>query len=198
MATIDVELVTRLCQAATHATTGGRGGVLDVAADPLDGSAWVRLTSEPRVQEAATALQAFGLAVADRQDNRLQVTGWDVRLLRRRLGMLLAGVDDLRAEWDGTAELVRYHRDRRVEVTGVDPDPSEVLADIERVLRDARPIPHRSPNVTDVDSMLQLVDAAEDAYAQLIAQHVDHAALVLEDDARDRIGGANRQSSTGH
>lgn len=93
--------------------------------DPLDGSAWARLRSGPRSQEAATALQAFGLAIADREDNRVQVTGWDARLLRRRLGALLAGVDDLQAEWDATAELVRYHRDRRVEVTGEDPNPSK-------------------------------------------------------------------------
>ena len=197
MAAVDVELVTRVCQSGTYAPTGGRGAVLDAATDPLDGSAWVRLASGSAVQEAATALQAFGLAVADREDNRLQVTGWDARLLRRRLGTLLAGVDDLRAEWDATAELVRYHRDRRVEVTGEDPDPSEVVADVERALRDARPIPHRSPNVTDVDSLLQLVDAAEDAYAQLIVQHVEHAAGVLEG-TRDSGAGTNRQSSTGH
>jgi hypothetical protein len=103
---------------------------------------------------------------------------------------------DLRAEWDATAELARYHRDRRAEVTGEDPDPSEVLADVERGLREARPIPHTAPNVADVDSLLQLVEAAEDAYAQLIVQHVDHATTVLEADAREGSAGANRQNST--
>ena len=196
MAAVDSGLVTWICQSATYGAVWG--GVLDVATDPLDGSVWVRLASGPQSQEAATALQAFGLAVADREDNRVQVTGWDVRLLRRRLGTLLAGVDDLQAEWDATAELVGYHRDRRVEVTGEDPDPSEVLADVERALRDARPIPHRSPNVTDVDSLLQLVDAAEDAYAQLIVEHVEHAASVLEADAGARGAGANTQGISGH
>lgn len=196
MATVDVELVARICQSATYAAAVGRGAVLDVVIDPLDGSAWVRLASGSHALEAATALQAFGLAVSDREDNRVQAAGWDARLLRRRLGMLLAGVDDLQAEWDATAELVRYHRDRRVKVTGEDPDPSEVLADVERALRDARPIPHRCPNVTDVGSLLQLVDAAEDAYAQLIVRHVEHAAGVLEADAEDCGADANRQSYT--
>lgn len=183
MAAVDTELVTRICQSATFATTSDRGGVVDVVTDPLDGSAWVRMTSWPRVQEATSQLQAYGLAVVERDDCRLQVTGWDVRLLRRRLGTLLAGVDDLRAEWDATAELVRYHRDRRAEVTGEEPERSEVLADVERALREARPIPHRAPKVVDVDSLLQLVDAAEDAYGQLIVRHVEHAAATLEADS---------------
>lgn len=183
MASVDTELVARICQSATFASTGGRGGVVEVVTDPLDGSAWVRMTSWPRVQEATGHLQGYGLAVVERDDCRLQVTGWDVRLLRRRLGTLLAGVDDLRAEWDATAELVRYHRDRRATVTGEEPDPSEVLADVERALREARPIPHVAPNVADVDSLLQLVDAADEAYAQLIVQHVDHATAVLEADS---------------
>jgi hypothetical protein len=191
VAAVDIELVTRICQSATYATTSGCGGVVDVATDPLDGSAWVRMTSWPRVQEATAQLQAYGLAVVERDACRLQVIGWDARLLRRRLGTLLAGVDDLRVEWDATAELVRYHRDRRAEATGEEPDPSEVLAEVERVLRDARPIPHTAPNVADVDSLLQLVEAAEDAYAQLIVQHVEHAAAVLEADAREHAAGPN-------
>jgi len=194
---VDEQLVTQICEEATARTTGGRGGVVNVVTDDLDGSVWVRMTSWPRAQEAAGALQAFGLATVDRSDCRLQVTGWDDRLLRRRLGTLLAGVDDLQAEWDATAELVRYHRDRRAEVTGEDPDPSEVLADVERTLRDARPIPHTAPNVADLDSLLQLVGAAEDAYAQLIVQHVDHAATVLEADAHERAAGANRENPAG-
>ena len=184
MTAVDVRLITWICQSATSAEIAD----CDAATDPLDGSVWVRLASEPQALEAATALQGFGLAIADREGNRLQVTGWDARLLRRRLGTLLAGVDGLQAEWDATAELVRYHRDRRVEVTGEDPDPSEVLADVERELRNARPLPYRSPSVTDIDSLLQLVDAAEDAYAQLLVQHVEHAAVVLETDTEDRLG----------
>lgn len=72
------------------------------------------------------------------------------------------------------------------------------MADVESALRDARPIPHRSPNVTDVDSLLQLVDAAEEPYAQLIVQHVEHAAGVLEADAEGRGAGASRQGTAGH
>ena len=61
----------RVSQAATYAGTDGRGGVIDVATDPLDGSVWVRMTSWPRAQEAAASLHAYGLAVVDRGDCRL-------------------------------------------------------------------------------------------------------------------------------
>lgn len=172
---IDIELVTQLCRRATAATGGV---VVDAVRDPLDDSLWVRMTSWPRAQEALSALLAHGLSAVDRSDCRLQVTGWDARLLRRRLGMLLAGVDDLREEWDATAELTRYHRDRRT-AAGEDPEELDVLADVEKTMRDAVPIPHRAPGTNDVDTLLQLVEAAEDAYQQLIAEHLDYAAQVL-------------------
>lgn len=78
---VDVELVTQLCRRAAAASGGG---VLDVVRDPLDDSVWVRMSSWPRAQEASTALMTHGLSTVDRADCRLQVTGWDVRLLRRR------------------------------------------------------------------------------------------------------------------
>ncbi len=177
---IDLELVAQLCRRAT-ATTGGV--VVDVVRDPLDESLWVRMSSWPRAQEAASALIAHGLTVVDRRDCRLQVTGWDVRALRRRLGTLVAGVDDLRAEWDATAELARYHRDRRAAATGEAPEDFDVLTDVERTLREAKPMPHTASGSHDVETLLQLVDAGEDAYSQLIVEHVDHAAAVLEADS---------------
>jgi hypothetical protein len=175
----DLELVTQLCRGATEATGGV---VIDVVRDPLDDSVWVRMSSWRRAQEATAALIAHGLGVVDRRDCRLQVTGWDVRVLRRRLGTLIAGVDDLRAEWDATAELTRYHRDRRAAASGEDPEDFDVLADVERTLREAKPMPHTATGSQDIETLLQLVDAADDAYAQLIVQHVDHAAAVLEAD----------------
>lgn len=177
---VDLELVTQLC---LRATAGTEGAVVDVVRDPLDEAVWVRMTSWTRAGEATSALMAYGLAVVDRRECRLQVTGWDVRALRRRLGALVAGVDDLRVEWDATAELARYHRDRRAVVTGDDPEYLDVLADVERTLREARPMPHTASGSDDVETLLQLVDAAEDAYSQLITEHVDHAASVLIDDA---------------
>jgi hypothetical protein len=172
---IDLELVTQLCRRATEATGGV---VLDVVCDPLDESLWVRMSSWPQAQDALTALLAHGLSAVDRSDSRLQVTGWDVRLLRRRLGMLLAGVDDLREEWAATAELTCYHRDRRT-AAGEAPEDFEVLADVEIAMRGAVPIPHRAPGTNDLDTLLQLIAAAEDAYQQLIAEHLDYAAQVL-------------------
>jgi hypothetical protein len=175
---VDLELVTQLCRRATEATGGV---VVDVVRDPLDDSLWVRISSWPRAQEALAALLAHGLSAVERPECRLQVTGWDVRLLRRRLGMLLAGVDDLQEEWDATAELTRYHHDRRA-AAGEEPEDVDVLADVEKAMRGAVPIPHRAPGTDDVDTLLQLIEAAEDAYQQLIAEHLDYAARVLAGD----------------
>jgi hypothetical protein len=188
---VELELVTHLCGRATEATGGV---VVDVVRDPLDDSVWVRMSSWPRAQEAAAALIAHGLAVVDRRDCRLQVTGWDVRALRRRLGTLVAGIDDLRAEWDATAELTRYHRDRRSAATGQHPEHFDVMTDVERTLREAKPMPHTVTGSDDVETLLQLVDAAEDAYGQLVIQHVDYAASVLIADAASPVsdvGGRN-------
>lgn len=172
---LDLDLVTQVCLRATAST---EGVVVEVVRDPLDDSLWVRMSSGPRAGEAFDALLAHGLSAVDRSEDRLQVTGWDVRLLRRRLGMLLAGVDDLRSEWNATAELARYHRDRRV-AAGEEPEDFDVLADVEKVMRGAVPIPHQAPGTDDLDTLLQLIEAAEDAYQQLIAEHLDYAAQVL-------------------
>ena len=48
----------------------------------------------------------------------------------------------------------------------------DVHAQLETAMRSRMPIPHRAPRVQDVGSLLQLIAAAEDAYQQLIAQHV--------------------------
>jgi hypothetical protein len=132
-----------------------------------------------------------GLAVVDRRDCRLQVTGWDARALRRRLGTAIAGVDDLRAEWDATAELTRYHRDRRAAVSGQDPEDLDVLGDVERTLREAVPLPHIASSSRDVETLLQLIEAAEGEYQRLVQAHIDHAERVLRDDRRARtsLGG---------
>jgi hypothetical protein len=179
MAAVDKQLVARICQEATPQTAAGDGGVVDAVTDNIDGSVWVRMTSSALAQAAAGALQAYGLAVTDRPECRLQITGWDWRLLRRRLGSVLAGVDDLRAEWDATAELVSYHYDRRARMVE-EPDPAEVLADVEQVMRGAAlPIPHTAPATRDVDVLLQLIDAAEQAYQQLLAEHLEYAEKIL-------------------
>ncbi|MGI8868150.1 MAG: hypothetical protein ACR2F6_04685 [Mycobacteriales bacterium] len=174
--TVDTDLVIRICRERT--ACNGNGAPVEVVRDPLDGTAWVRMTSWPYAREALTALNSHGISGHDREDGRLHVTGWDVRLLHWRLGALLAGVDDLTSEWDATAEMVCYHHDRRI-AAGVDPDPAEVLADAETALRRCVPIPHRAPRVQDIDTLLQLIAAAEDAYQQLIAEHVDYAEGVL-------------------
>lgn len=170
---VDIE---RVCSLAT-ASSGPRA-VIAVLADPLDRSVWVRLASSRRAEEAHRALTDFGLSVTDTSDTRLHVRGWDLRLLRRRLGGLLAAVDDLTTEWDATAELASYYYDRRAEA-GSEPELADVLADVESTMRRAVPIPHHTPYIDDVGSVLELITAAEDTYEQLICRHVDHAERVL-------------------
>jgi hypothetical protein len=175
---IDVELVVRVCRELALRDIGG--AACEVRVDPLDGSVWVGLSSLARAEEAAAALAELGLSVPARDDARLRVTGWDARLLRRRLGVLLAGVDDLRVEWEATAELVMCHHDRRASgaETG-EVGEWAVLADVEQALRTSVPFPRRVPRVDDVAALLELVDAAEAAYGQLIGEHVEFAEQTL-------------------
>lgn len=165
----DPHLVQRICGVAAGE---------DVRRDALDGSIWVRLSAPLHASLALKALNAYGIGGHDLDDGRLHVTGWDDRLLHWRLGGLLAGVDDLRSAWSSTGELVCYHYDRRVDA-GVDPDWAEILADVEGVIRTYVPIPHQAPWVEDVAVSLELVAAADDAYQQLIAEHVEYAEQVL-------------------
>jgi len=175
-ATFRAELVERICRDATAVDFGNT--VIDVVTDPLDQSIWVCLSSWPRAREARRALADFGLASCDGHDARLlYVTGWDVRLLRRRLATILAGVDDLKGEWQATSELATYCYDRAA--SGGEPDPADVLADVESIMRRAVPLPHSFPSVADVDVLLELIDAAEDAYERLIAEHLDYAEKTL-------------------
>jgi hypothetical protein len=95
---VEVELIVRVCGETTAGSAAET--VLEPVCDPLDGSVWIRFQSHTRSQTALRALAELGLAADDRGEGRLHVTGWDPRLLRRRLGVLLAGVDDLRVEWE--------------------------------------------------------------------------------------------------
>jgi hypothetical protein len=173
---IDPTAVERVCRLASAPSEGHV--IVDVLADPLDGSVWVRMASRRPTDEAGRALTDFGLAVTHIEPTRLHVTGWDPRLLRRRLGGLLAAVDDLKIEWGATAELAAYFYDQRAD-RGEEPDPVDVLAEVETTMRRAVPIPHRTPHIDDVVSLLDLIAAAEDAYEQLIWRHVDHAERFL-------------------
>lgn len=182
---VNPALIERLCRAAT-ASSGG-STVLDVASDPLDGSVWIRLSSAPHATDAQRALADYGLTTVATSDARLHIRGWDSRLLRRRLGVVLAGIDDLKIEWDATAELACHHYDRRAHA-GQEPDLADVLADVESTMRRAMPIPHRAPRIDDTDTLLELIAEAEDAYEQLICQHVDYAEQILT--TRSALGAA--------
>jgi len=58
-------------------------------------------------------------------------------------------------------------------------EPWAVLADVEAVLRAATPLPHLAPQVEDLDGLLELVAAADDAYERLIGVHLDYAERLL-------------------
>jgi hypothetical protein len=60
-----------------------------------------------------------------------------------------------------------------------EPEPWEVLADVEAIMRSCIPIPHHAPRVADVATLLELVAAAEDSYQQLISEHLEYAEQVL-------------------
>lgn len=165
---LDPDLVRRICGLAAG----------DVVYDALDDSIWVHMPTAARAGLALNSLNAYGIGGHDLEDGRLHVTGWDRRLLHWRLGGLLAGVDDLRSEWAGTAELVYYHYDRRI-AADVEADWAEVLADVESVIRSCVPIPHQAPRTKDVGVLLDLVAAAGEAYEQLIEEHVEYAEQIL-------------------
>jgi len=169
---VDLEEAAAICRAAAIGA-GGDPGAVEVVADPLDATGWVHLPASA-VPAAVNGLRARGMAAVAVNDHRVHVTGWDVRLLRWRLGVLLAGIDTLTAHPDFTADLVGYHHDRRAAAGG----PVEawaVLTDVEATLRAATPLPHPAPHVNDLDSLLELVTAADDAHERWIGVHLDYA-----------------------
>ena len=166
---LDADLIGRICGA-----TVGVSSVHDV----LDGSIWVSMPTRALAGQALKDLNDFGLGGHDFDDGRLHVTGWDRRLLHWRLGRLLAGVDDLQAGWDSTAELVCYHCDRRI-AASVEPDLVDILADVEAVIRSCVPIPHQATQTDDVAVLLELISSATDAWERLVAEHIEYAEEVL-------------------
>ena len=186
---VQIETVVEICVAATahHPWPA----VEQALRDDLDGSVLVCLSSWPRAREALAALTRHGLAAGHSPSGvdgeaaaRIRVTGWDPRLLRRRLAVLLAGVDDLGAEWEATAEVAMYCYDRRAAAATAagteDPDLDwRVSAEVEATLRRSDPLPHTAPAVRDIAHLHDLIDSATDRYEQLIAEHVSLAERVV-------------------
>ncbi len=81
---LEVEVVAAVCRAATRSVGGHRSDV-DVVVDPLDATVWVHLPA-PAVHPAVAGLRARGWDAVAVNDHRVHVTGWEVRLLRWRLG----------------------------------------------------------------------------------------------------------------
>lgn len=174
---VDSELVAVICRGAAR-TVGARSGPVEVVVDPLDTTLWVHLPGPGAVTGAVTGLRGLGLDAAAVNDHRVHILGWSVRLLRWRLGVLLATVDDLTTAEDLTTDLVCYHHDRRV-VAGEEVEGWAVLADVEATLRTATPLPHPAPRVEDLDTLLELTAAAGEECQRLIAVHLDRAEHVL-------------------
>lgn len=182
---VEVETVVEICCGATahHPWPA----VEEALRDELDGSVIVWMASWAEAGEAVIALTRHGLAAAHYPAGligedvaQIRVAGWDARLLRRRLAILLAGVDDLSTEWAATAEIAMYCYDRRAAAaaaTGAD-DPDldwTVSAEVEATLRRSDPLPHTVPAVGDLDRLRELIEAAAERYEQLIAEHVEFA-----------------------
>jgi len=180
---VDLDLVAGVCRAAA-VSAGREAGVVHVVVDPLDTTVWVHLPSRA-VPAAVSLLRARGVAAGAVNDHRVHILGWDGRRLRWRLGVLLAAVDTLTATPDLTGDLVGYHHDRRA-AGGGPVEAWAVLADVEAALRAATPLPHPTPHVEDLDSLLELIAAAEDASERLIAAHLNHAEQRLTTSAGQR------------
>lgn len=183
---VEIEQIVALCCAATAHYPWP--SVQQAVRDELDGSVLVLMSSWPEATEAITALTRHGLAAAHHPVGligedvaQVRVAGWDARLLRRRLAILLAGVDDLSTEWAATGEIAMYCYDRRTAAaaaaTGTeDPDLDwQVSAEVETILRSSTPLPHAVPAVSDLARLQQLIEAATERYEQLLAQHVEFA-----------------------
>ena len=160
--------------------------MLDTVSDPLDSSITVQLNSADAARAALVELTRFGLSAAGAGDtSSVRVRGWDASALRRRLGIALAGVDDLSIEWAATADLAIFYFQRRVDPADLagarvlDVEDWEVVSDVEDAIRRSQPLPHRAPDVSDVDTLLQLVEAADARYSELILEHVDLAERVV-------------------
>jgi len=80
---LDPDLVRRICGVAT---------VRDIVYDALDDSFWVCMPRPTKAGLALIALNTYGIGGHNLEDGRLHVTGWDDRLLHRRLGGLLDGL----------------------------------------------------------------------------------------------------------
>jgi hypothetical protein len=174
---IDVELVYDVCRIAVSRCGGAAKVAVEV--DPLDSSVWLTEPEKATADFIVAALAEHGLAAALTPSGAIHVTGWDARILRRRLGVLLAGIDDLSVEWCATAELVMFHYDARTSDWTDDEGQWSPLEQVERALRCSVPFPRRPPRVENVENLLELVQAAEASYAQLIEEHIIFAEHAL-------------------
>ncbi|MDT0263429.1 hypothetical protein [Jatrophihabitans lederbergiae] len=167
---VDPEDVVALCRATATARHWPHTAWQAVR-DELDGALIIDLPCQAQAGDVLTTLTSHGLAPARRPaacpaQNRAQVrvTGWDPRLLRRRLAVLLAGVDDLSTEWAATTEPTLYHYDHHAAAAAAtgheDPDlDCHVSTDVETALRRSNPLPHTTPAVNDIARLQQLIHA---------------------------------------
>ncbi len=52
---------------------------------------------------------------------------------------------------------------------------------VEEAILASQPLPHRAPSLSDVNTLLELIRAAETRYSELIGQHLDLAEHAAED-----------------
>jgi hypothetical protein len=87
--------------------------------------------------------------------------------------------------------LTQPHLDQiAVSVGSADRHESPALGGVRLLACAAIPIPHRAPRLEDPTRMLELIAVAEDAYQQLIAEHIDFAERVLVSHVAQRQGAA--------
>lgn len=153
---VDTDLVTRICR---DATTGSRNGTRTEDAEDVD------VVGDPLDGTAWVGMASWSHARdALTALNAHGISGHDCQDGR----LHVTGWDIRLLHWRLGALLA-----------GVDD-----LTNVETAIRRCVPFPRQTPRIHDVDSMLELITAAEDAYQQLIAEHVDYAEHVLAQHTR--------------
>ncbi len=102
--------------------------------------------------------------------------GPSVRQLQIQLATLLAGIEDLREEWDATIELARHLRAQRKHSA----DTAAVIADMEAIMRASAAFPTATHRFTSLDDLQPAIRRAQKTYDNLLAQHLTYAENYLD------------------
>ena len=122
---------------------------------------WVRLPSPRQVALAGGAVRAYGLSATERPPDRLQVTGWDRQLLRRRVRAAVTDIASMLAGWPAAAE-----------AGGT--TPAGIVELLDGLLLPVWVLSHDPSRMDDTVALLRAAEAAEQAVLQLLTLRLGH------------------------